>query len=861
MPAPSVRAMQASRAFVALACGLALGCPPAEVQPLDLSERLASGQARAGMVTDEAALVGGISAEGQLGDIKIYNDRVQFVIQAPRTGSYLIQQGGGVIDADLVRPVGVVGRDMVDDWTTAIGLGRLMQAEQVVVLDSGTISGRAVVAVQGHESPLELLTGALEAPELITDLGIAVQTVYTLEADSWLLEVKTTLTATQGEVTQMPGDALMGAVEVADRYAPGIGFSSSDGENRGWTALLGCRNEGLLAIVADAGQSVQSGGVEALTEATDVLIVFGDTLQIPAGESRSYTRYYALTPDPATLTDAIADLNGTQTELLEGVVTAPDGPVHGARVHIYVDEEPYSMAFTGEDGSFAAQVPTGVDVRTLASGRGPGRFVDAPQGAGNYAPYAASWLKEQALASIENGAVALPMAEGRAVATEEAPLVLQQPGWLIINSGDGLPFQAQVGLTQSDPSVDSRVVQGRPLGGKAAMVWSRDGEVQVTLEPGTYNVLSHRGPRYELDQQTVEVIAGQETILDVALPLAFEAAGWLLGDPHSHASPSGDGGIPMEDRLLTMASAGVQLHFGTDHDHIADYRPLLQPLGLSEVLMSVVADEVSPVMRGHLNIYPVVPEPSLANNGAWMWWTEPVPDTSTQMGILRQQHGDEMIIQSNHPLSGGLLVSAGWSEGVIGKPDFWSEDFQAIEVLNKMGQTTDVYWDLILRGQDVAAVGVSDCHGYNSGGIGLSTTYFGMGVDDPTAYTDAALIEAVRSHRTIASRGVFLDMSIEPGSLITSSGTLEVTAKSASWVVIDTLRLLRDGEIVQEVSGTWASFELQATQDAAFVVEAVGASALAPYSGMTPWAFSSAILLDVDGDGWDAPLPPLQLGL
>ena len=64
------------------------------------------------------------------------------------------------------------------------------------------------------------------------------------------------------------------------------------------------------------------------------------------------------------------------------------------------------------------------------------------------------------------------------------------------------------------------------------------------------------------------------------LPKAFEHPGWVLGDPHSHGSPSSDGALPMEDRLIVHAGVGLQVHFGTDHDHLADYRPLLAPLGL-----------------------------------------------------------------------------------------------------------------------------------------------------------------------------------------------------------------------------------------------------------------------------------------
>ena len=41
-------------------------------QELNLAERLGPGQVRAGVITASAALFGGISAEGQIGDLKIY---------------------------------------------------------------------------------------------------------------------------------------------------------------------------------------------------------------------------------------------------------------------------------------------------------------------------------------------------------------------------------------------------------------------------------------------------------------------------------------------------------------------------------------------------------------------------------------------------------------------------------------------------------------------------------------------------------------------------------------------------------------------------------------------------------------------
>ena len=55
--------------------------------PIDLSQSLDKNQTLAGFVTNEDQLFGGISAEGQIGDIKIYNNQAQFIIQQLRDDS------------------------------------------------------------------------------------------------------------------------------------------------------------------------------------------------------------------------------------------------------------------------------------------------------------------------------------------------------------------------------------------------------------------------------------------------------------------------------------------------------------------------------------------------------------------------------------------------------------------------------------------------------------------------------------------------------------------------------------------------------------------------------------------------------
>src|SRR5690606_11988635 len=121
-PRPGETMRRPSIGLLALA---ALGCRPEEPPAPDLTERLGPEEVRAGVVTDERALFAGISAEGRAGDVKIYNDRARFVIQGLREGSYLVGEGGIVIDADVVRPDGQPGRDAVDDWGPMFGFARL----------------------------------------------------------------------------------------------------------------------------------------------------------------------------------------------------------------------------------------------------------------------------------------------------------------------------------------------------------------------------------------------------------------------------------------------------------------------------------------------------------------------------------------------------------------------------------------------------------------------------------------------------------------------------------------------------------------------------------------------------------------
>ncbi len=815
-------------------------------------------QTRAGVIADEGLLFGGISAEGRVGDLMLVNDRVRFVIQGLRDSGYYVRQGGGVLDADVRRPADQPGRDVVDDWATMVGFGRLVDPTIATVIDDGLSSGVAKIRIEGPGSAMELVTGALESDALIPFMDLWITVDYALPADSWFVEVTTTVTTETEDAPFTVGDVVNASLEAADAWTQGDGLGAPSGDPFEWTGFVGQRSEVALGVFSAPGETLGLGTVGALlTSLAEVGLGVGPEATLTPSTPLSHTRLYGVGPDLATLSDAWLARAGVATDLASGTVTAPDGPVEGARVSVLVDDGPYTMALTDADGHFAAHVPAGSVVTTLADGRGNGIALDLPRGAGSWSPYAAPTVQDRIALSYSQGARPVPTVQGRGFGTADDPLSLLDPATVTIRSVDGAPFEVR--LEPWDvPARDDRLVIDRASGDRV-LGWARDGELSLAVEPGTYTLLVHRGVRHETWTQTLVAPAGSRPVLEVDLAQAWAQDGWWVADPHMHAAPSGDGSATMEQRLLGAAGVGLDLHFGTDHDHVADYRPLLDALGLGPWLTTVVADEVSPTSRGHLNLYPLVPtdEP---NGGSYPYWTGWEDTTDAQMAVLRERHPGALI-QSNHPLDAGMAGIADWSPGTIGKPDYWSEDFDLMEILNADDHTayTSLFVDLTSRGLVITPVGVSDSHSVTSGNPGLNTTHIQLG----ETYSDEALVQALRDGRTVVSHGVGLALSIDPGTTVVGAQELTVELLRASWIPVDSVSLLRDGEPVDTRTSDLDAplvFTLDPDADAWYSVVAEGSQGLAPvWPNETAWAFTSPIRVDLAGDGWTAPLPPLTL--
>lgn len=842
-------------------------------EPLDLGARLDPGQTRAGVVVDPAALFGGISAEGRPGDVKIYNDRVRFVIQQAGDSSYYAEYGGTLIDADVVRADGAPGRDLVDELAPMIGLGRVVDAETVTVVSDGQ-DGVAEVRVEGPTAPLQLVTGALENPGLTPDLDLWVRTTYRLPPDSWTLEVETTVENRDAETALAIGAVGIVALDMADPWRPGQGLSVEGEAPTPWTAVVGRRNEVALALLGEDAPLEQGSIGSILSAIAPTMVGFGPTETVPTGGTLSWRSRIGVGRDPATLSGEQLRWQHTAAQRISGVVTAAGAPVPGARVHVLdADGAPQTVAFANERGEYQAEVPAG-PVWVRATGRGAGIQVDLAPGHGQVSPYEPD--PQATLDSLLGGGPVTPFAEGHGlgpVTTDWAAPTLDPAATLTVTVADGGPAVARLLFPAGDPvEADRRLAPGR-ADGAAAVGFVRDGRMDLSAEPGSYTLVVNRGLRDEIAVLPVELGAGEATVVEVDLPGAYHPEGVLVGDPHEHASPSGDGGLPMEERILVAAANGLDLHFGTDHDHIADYRPTVSALGLDARLASVVADEVSPVLRGHFNMWPATLSDG-ANHGAPRWWFG-YADTAEIFGWMRTNVGADGVVQANHPVgSSGMFSFADYdlASGVIGAGDHWSPDFDAMEVLNS-GDWADYFpffLDLVSRGHPVVPVGVSDAHRHTDGRVGLGVTFFHTGTD-LAGFNDEVLRETMARGETVVGLGVYLDLSVDgtwaPGRQVAPGSTLDARAWAPSWVPVEEMTLWQDGVAVDTVACTGAPptpcearWSLDSPTDAVWLVtaEATTQPILYVYPGTLAWAVSAPVRVDADGDGtWTPPRDPL----
>ncbi len=867
----------------------------------DPSVPAAPGEARAGVIRDgpdgEAALFGGISAEGRAADIKLYNSQVQFIIQGPYMSHGYVPTGGGIIDADLVRPDDQLGRDLVEDVYLAFSMARLFHADSVVVIADGSDGGDAIVQATGTDVDWGWFQGMFERDDPVVEaMGLVITTTYTLPPDTDTLTITTQIDNPGDEaVTISPQEGAWMSGEDLLPWTYGGGYGEQGANERDWLVMAGRQGEHTLALWRDEG-AYGTGVITSLAAEYGMILAELGTEDLEPSGSATYERRLTLDPDPMSALAGKLERAGASQGEACGTVTDLDGPVAGARVHFVGEDGAMGWALTDGEGGFCSTLPVGQSTAYVV-GHAELEHVQLPAGRGRFAPFAAPSVNEPVLELFrgERDAQAAPWAMGRQAAdgqdfevsegaTTTLDLAIGLPGRLDLtledDQGAALPGVLELLWSQGAPPASAvpeqlRDALGIPTSSRAGWAWTADGTITMDLLPGTYDLEATHGWRHEQAAvDDVQVLPGETTQLTLVLDRVLEREGWLAMDAHLHGAPSFDGALPMADRLVACTATGVDIAVLTDHDVHVDYAPLAEAMGLSERLLTITGVEVTTMMRGHFNLWPITPSArEVPNAGALPWWDLRV-STDELFVQMREAVGFDALLQVNHPRTPGMLTFADYDpvSGEPDDPDKFSWDFEAFELINggvtDLEQVREDFFGFLNHGDVRTPLGVSDSH-YRFIPCGMARTDVYLDADRPDEVDAQAVQDAVLAGHVVAATGTTLRASVGdalPGDTITGSAvTLDVLVLAPSWIVPGTLRLVRNGEIVFEQAlpsdsddGVYFddALEIEADADAWFVVEVVGDEPMgAAWRNQTPYAMTNAFFVDVDGDGWTAPGP------
>ncbi len=416
-------------------------------------------------------------------------------------------------------------------------------------------------------------------------------------------------------------------------------------------------------------------------------------------------------------------------------------------------------------------------------------------------------------------------------------------------------------------------------------IYTLDGKGTVTVPVGSWDVMASHGIEWSIDTTHIKIEEGKDYLWDAELVHEIDSTGWVSGDFHLHTlTHSGHGDSNMNERIISIVGEGVEFAVATDHNHNTDYQPTIDSVGANEHLTSVVGNEVS-CPYGHLNAFPLDASAKVVNQKL------EAPELFAMIRAEKNDAGVVPIIQINHPRWGNIdYFGRRGLDPITGESDDerWSWDFDSIEVLNENygwgyhdAEISDVptrssrhsilrdWYNMLNAGRNVSAVGNSDSHTVIANIAGIPRNFVHVGYDDASNINPADVTKAIRDGYMFTTTGPFLRMTAngEPmGSVISVNDPIvdiHIDAQAASWIDLDTIRIIQNGDEVAivEVDGDVDGvthlrprIRIDAPRDCWIIAIAEGDEAMTPYVDeddrqIFPLAIANPIFIDADGDG------------
>lgn len=815
--------------------------------PVPLDVPLSKGQVRAGLVTKEAELIGGVTAKAKVGDYKLYNDQVAVTIGRAGVSRGYHPYGGQILDADIIR--NGPGKSSFGEVIAALDLS-VLRADEVKVVNDGTNGEPARVRVRGEADVMPLFDALFSKifESKTYDMDWTVD--YVLEPNAQHLRVEHRLKNRGREPIEF-GLPILGFLfgDGADPFVQGYGFDPPSGSGSSpyyggvddeVTYLFGRPDERLSFVVTQSGVVVTSAGDAIKLRGREELmmvhhLVIGDG---SLSKSQSLWAQAAGQPEAKRVSGRVVDDAGA--------------PVLGARVHV-VESEPasaerdyVSRGVSGADGEYELFLPAGrYDLVVVTDGK----------------------------------VVAQPRTIDVAQNLEDLELIVPRAGRLTYHvrddAGRDLPVKLSIRpMAGGVEQLPARYGEPRQGFGLLSTVFAHTGEGELELLPGEYRISISRGVEYEVAEPVVTIVAGEVAVLEETLVRSVATPGWMTTDTHVHAQLSPDSPDLYPFKVRAMVVENLEVPVSTEHEAIGDFNPAIEALGVGDWIHGIVGSEVTTFTYGHFNAFPLVPSSDRPGNGRIDWYGKPPGET---FAAIRANPG-EAFIQVNHPRGpaiGGYFSAMGFDPDLFSfrREGEFSADFDGIEVMNGCGDgtlerdTIQDWFSFLNHGVKKFGTASTDNHKASGGDMGLPVTYVRMPTDLPAEAKVDDFRAAFKAGRLVLSCGPFVTAAIGAagiGDTVSVEGenvTLQVHVAATSWMDVDELQVLVDGKVAQTVplertSDSTVLYDGEVTaplstgRDAWIAVSVRGDERHGVWArGRPSFALTNPIFVDGDGDG------------
>jgi hypothetical protein len=805
------------------------GSPDGHADPFGAK---AAGQARAGRVRDASQIVHHPNARyrPRVDDFVMANDRIAVYIEKDGRKNGWTTLGGDVVVIDAVgddgRPKGV---GLYGD--TAIAFARQTPKGTVTVLNDGSDGKAAVVRLSGVLTNVPFFDTFRALAQEEYDFPAAYD--YVLEPGSDKLLIRVSLVNPGLEEVPIGKKQFFGFFQqnIGKIFTAETGFAQAKGTFP-WIAF---DNESF-------GFAIRSltGGLKSDFEVQGFQLFVSSGASIAGCEKKTfdYVEIVGGGPNIDGLLQAKRRAFGEpEGRELRGVVKEENGTVlSGAWVHAQSSDGKYlTRVMSGANGAFVMHVPAGAVTLT---------------------PTLQGW--------------AIPAATPVADGANDVEVKLPQRATIDVTVKDATSSEALPARVQVIPSTPlAKAPDAFGIREEQTGLWqyfSMDGRAVLPVPAGTHRVIVSRGYEYELHDETVTATTGATTAVTASLAHSVDSTGVMCGDFHIHTSYSLDSFDDFEEKVKGAIADGLELPVSSEHQFIADFKPVIDKLGMQKWANSIVSAELTTFTWGHFGVIPAHLDTNLPNNGATDWIGRTPPDVFKEV----VEAPEKPVLVVNHPRSSlfqGYFNVAdfdrGRAQGTVA--ELWSEAFHALEVANgasfaesRDGSVAD-WFALLDVDKTFFALGNSDSHDMRGSFVGYPRNCLRFGHDDPKLITADAVRDSLKAGANIVSGGITLAVEgpggVGPGGKATA-GSYKVVVQSPSWVIPATVEVIVDGQSVETrpVGTSTAAgpgkryeltFDVQPTTSKSrhwVLFHAAGTGDLAPvHPGRNPFAFSNPI--------------------